>query len=93
MTTNIEEILVCQKCAHDKALQMKLEDERYQGKFISYADNYYDITLTNEEKGIRKLHHDFNKQTSKFQISYNEDYLRMDFSEHSNGISYTIVCN
>ena len=43
-------------------LYMKPEEEIYQENLISYADNYYYLTLTNEKKGIRQVHHDFNKK-------------------------------
>ena len=59
---------------------MKLEEERYQKNFISYVDTYYNVTLTYEQKGLRQLHHDFNKQKINHQTSYYEDYFIMTFS-------------
>ena len=40
------------------------------GNFISYVENYCDLTPTSENKGIRLLHHDFNKQASECQTNY-----------------------
>ena len=72
---------------------MKLEEERDQENFISYVEAYYEPTPTYEHKGIRQLHHDFNKQKSNRQITSHEDSFRTTFSEHSNGIDSTILCN
>ena len=47
LTTNMEKFLVCQQCAHEKVLQMKLEEARYQENFISYIEAYYYLTTEN----------------------------------------------
>ena len=70
---------------------MKLVDKRFQDNFISYVDTYYDLNPTNEKKGIRQIHHNFNKQKSNRQKSSHEDYFSMTFSDHSNGLASTIV--
>ena len=38
---------VSQQCANGKAVNMKLEEERDQEKFIYYVEAYYDPTTTN----------------------------------------------
>ena len=37
---------------------MKLEEERYQENFISYVEDYYEITPTYQQQGIGKIHHE-----------------------------------
>ena len=91
LTTNIEKLLVCQQCEQDNALQMKLEEGKYQEKFISYIETYYYLTTTNEKKVISQPCHNFNKQTSNRQRSSHEDYFSMNFSEHSNCLASAIV--
>ena len=49
---------------------MKLEEEKYQETFISYVEAYYKVDPTYEQKGIRQLHHDYNKQKSDHQTSF-----------------------
>ena len=72
---------------------MKLEEEIGQENFIPYVESYYDLTPTYEQKGIRKIHHDLNKQNSNRKTSYHEDYFRMTFSQNSNGLSSAIMFN
>ena len=93
LATNVQNFFLCQKCAKDKALRMKLEEERYQENFIYYVDTSYDLTPINERKVIRQLHHDFNEQTSNRQTSSQENSFRTTFSEHNNDLGSTIVCN
>ena len=62
LTTNTENILVLQQCANEKDAPMKLEEKRYQENLISYVEAYYEVTPTCEQKGIRQLHHDFNRK-------------------------------
>ena len=69
---------------------MKPEEEIYQENLISYVDNYYYLTLTNEKKGIRQLHHDFNKQKSNLQTSSHKYSFIITLSENSNGLASTI---
>ena len=72
---------------------MKLEEERDQENFISFVETYYELTPANEKKGVRQLHHDFNKQKSNRQIISREYSFRMTFSENRNGLGSTIVCS
>ena len=83
---------MCQKFEQEKALQIKLEEEIYQENFISYIEAYYELTLTYEQEGIRKLHHDLKNEKSNRQTSYHKDYFSMNFSEHINGIASAITC-
>ena len=91
LTTNIEKLLVCEQFEQENALQMKLEEGKYQEKCISYAETYYALTPTNEKKVIRQPCHNFNKQTSNRQRSYHEDYFSMNFYKHINCLASTIV--
>ena len=38
------EVLVCRKCAQEKALQVKLEEKIYQEDFVSYVEAYYELS-------------------------------------------------
>ena len=84
---------MCRQCAQDKDPQMKSEVERYQETIISYVEAYYDINMVYKQKGIRQLHHEFNKQKSNRQKTYHEDSFRMNFSEHIDALASTIVFN
>ena len=90
LASNIE-IFLCQQCAHEKSVKMRLEEEIDQENFASYADIYYDITLRSENNGISKIHPDFNKKTSKRETSSHKYSFIMTFSEHSNGLASTIL--
>ena len=48
---------------------------------------YYELTLKYEQKGIKKLHREFNKQKHNRQTSYIEYSFRMTFCDHSNGLA------
>ena len=41
LITNIDKFLVCKKCAQERELQIKLEEERYVEKFIDYVEDYF----------------------------------------------------
>ena len=53
---------------------MKLAEEKYQEKFISYVETYYDLTSTDEKKETSQLRQNFNKQKSNRQKSSHEDF-------------------
>ena len=72
---------------------MILEEEREQKNFISFVEDYCDLNPTYEQKGIRKLHHDFNTQKYNRQTSSHEDYFSMTFYDHINGLVSTSVYN
>ena len=62
MITNIDKILVCKEFSQERDLHIKLEEERYQENSVDYVEAYFQITPSDEQKGIRELHQDFNKQ-------------------------------
>ena len=87
--------MVCKECAQERELQIKLEEERDVEKFIDCVDNYFQLTPPDEQKVVRELYEDFNKQTYNRQTTYHQDSLCMSISEHSNGLDSTIEfkCN
>ena len=54
---------MCEECAQEREIQIKLEEEQDVENFIDYAEAYFQITPPYEQKGERELHEDFNKQT------------------------------
>ena len=62
----MDKILLCKECAQEKELQIKLEEERDMENFNEYVEAYIQLTPVDEQKGVRELHEDFNKQTSGF---------------------------
>ena len=93
--TNIDNILVCKYCAHEREIQIKLEEEQYVEKFFDYVEANFQLTPPDKKKVVRELHEDFNKQTYNRQTTSHEDSLCMSISEHSNGLDSTIEfkCN
>ena len=45
--------------------------------FIDYVEAYFQQTPSDEQKGVRALHEDFNKQTYNRQTTSNQDSLCM----------------
>ena len=95
LITNIDKVLVCKECAQDRELHIKLEEERDMENFIDYVEAYFQLTLSDEQKGVRELHQYFNKQTYNCQTTSHQDSFCMSISEQSNGIASTIdfKCN
>ena len=62
MSTNIEKILLCKECEKERDLQIKLEEGKEQENFIAYVEACFQLTPSDEQKGIRELHQDFKKQ-------------------------------
>ena len=95
LITNIDTFLVCKECAQERELQIKLEEERDVENFIDYVEAYFQLTPSEEQKGVRELHQDFNKQTYKHQTNSHQDSFCVSISEHSNGLASTIYfkCN
>ena len=62
LITNIDKYLVCKKCAKERELQIKLEEEIDVETFIDYVEDYIQLTPSDEQKGVRELREDFNKQ-------------------------------
>ena len=63
--------------------------------FIDYVEAYFQLTPSSEQKGVRELHEDFNKQTYNRQATSNQYSFCMSISEHSNGVASIIEfkCN
>ena len=95
LITNINNFLLCKECEQKRDLQIKLEEERYVEKFIDYVEAYFQLTPSDEQKGIRELHEDFNKQTYNGQKTYHQDLFCVSIFEHRNGLASTIEfkCN
>ena len=64
-------------------------------KLIDYVEAYFHLIPSDEQKGLRELHQDFNKQTYDRQTTYHQGSLCMSISEHKHGLSSTIdfKCN
>ena len=84
---------MCKECAQERELQIKLDEERYVENFIDYVEDYFQLTSSDEQKGIRELHEDFNKQTYNRQTTSHHDSLCISISEHINGLASTIDFN
>ena len=95
LITNIDIFLVWKECAQEKELQIKLEEERDVEKFIDCAEASFRLTPPDEQKVVRELYEDFNKQTNNRQTTSHQDSFCMSISEHSNGLDSTIEfkCN
>ena len=63
LSTNIEKFLLCKECVKERELQIKLEEGKEQENFIAYVEAYFQLTPSDEQKGIRELHQDFKKKT------------------------------
>ena len=87
------EKLVCQQCAQDKALQMKIEEGRYQKNLISYVEDYYKLNPEYQYNGIIQVQNEFNKQKSNYQTNSQKYYFSTTFYDHSNVLASNIVCN
>ena len=81
---------MCKYCAQERELRIKLEQERYVEKFIDYVEAYFQITPPYEQKVVRELYDDFNKQTYNRQTISRQDSLCMSISEHNNDLDSTI---
>ena len=88
----MDKILVCKECAHERELQIKVEEERDVENFFDYVEAYFQLTPPDEQKGIRELYYDFKKQGYKRQTTSHQDSFSMCISEHSNGLASTIEC-
>ena len=86
---------MCKKCAHERELQIKLEEERDVENFIDYVEAYFQLTPPDEQKILMELHEDFNKLTYNRQTNSHQDSFCMSISKHSNGLASTIEfkCN
>ena len=59
LITNIDKVLVCKECAQERDLQIKLEEDKQQENFVDYVEDYFQLTPSDEQKGIRELHEEF----------------------------------
>ena len=86
--------MLCKECVKERELQIKLEEGKEQENFIAYVEYYFQLTPSDEQKGIRELHQDFKKQTYNRQTN-SHHYSFCEIFEHSNGIASTIYfkCN
>ena len=90
LITNIDFFLVCKKCAKERELQIKLEEERDVEKFIDYAEAYFQLTPPDKQKVERELYENYDKQTYNRQTTYHQDSFCMSISEHISGLASTI---
>ena len=56
LITNIDNVLVCKECAQERYLQIELEEGKDQENFVAYIEAYFQLTPSDEYKGIRELH-------------------------------------
>ena len=84
---------MCKECAQERELNIKLEEERDVENFIDYVEDYFQLTPPYEQKLVRELHEDFNKQTYNQQATAHQDSLCVSISEHRNVLSSTIDFN
>ena len=73
----MDKVLVCKQCAQERELQIKLEEERDVEDFVDYVEAYFQLTPSDEQKGLRELYEDFNKQTYNRQTTSHQDSLCM----------------
>ena len=59
---------------------------------IDYVEAYFQLTPPDEQKGVRELYGDFNKQGYNRQTTSHQDSFYMSISEHSNGLASAIEC-
>ena len=64
---------MCKECAQDKELQIKSEQEQYVENFIDYAEAYFQLTPPDEQKEVREIYDDFNKQVYRRQTTSHQD--------------------
>ena len=95
MITNVDTFLVCKESAQERELQIKLEEERDVENFIDYVEDYFQLTPSDEQKGVREIHQGVNKQTYNRQKTSHQDSFCMSIYKQSNGIASTIdlKCN
>ena len=65
---------------------MQIEEQDVEN-IIDYAEAYFQLTPPDEQKGVREIHEDFNKQTYNRQTTSHVDSFCMSISEHSHGLA------
>ena len=95
LITNIDNVLICKECVQEKDLQIKLEEKRDVENFVDFVEDYFQLTSSDEQKGIRELYEYFKKQTYNLQITSHQDLFCVSISDHNNGLASTIEfkCN
>ena len=68
---------------------INLEEETDVEKFINYVEDYFQLTPSDEQKGVREILGDFNKQTYKRQTTSHQDSFCVSISEHNNDLAST----
>ena len=61
LITNMDNFLVCKELSKERALQINLEENIYVENFIDYVEGYFQLTPSDEQKGVKELHEDFKK--------------------------------
>ena len=67
LITNIDKCLVCKEFSQERGIHIKLEQEKDQENFVDYVEACFQLTPSDEQKGIKEQHEDFNKQTHNRQ--------------------------
>ena len=80
LITNIDNFLVCKDCSQERELQIKLEEGIDVENFIDYVEAYFQLTPSDEQKGVRELHEYFKKQTYNRQTTSHHDSFCMSIS-------------
>ena len=52
---------MCKEFAQGRELHIKLEEERDVENVIAYVEDYFQLTLYDEQKGVRDINEDFKK--------------------------------
>ena len=76
----MDNFLVCKECAQERELQIKLEEQRDVENFIYYVEDYFQLMPTDEQKGVREICEDLNKQTYNRQTTSRQDSFCMFIS-------------
>ena len=53
LITNIDRFLLCREFAQERDLQITFEEGKEQENFVAYVRDYFQVTISDEEKGIR----------------------------------------
>ena len=88
----MDNFLVCKELSKERALQINLEENLYVENFIDYVEGYFQLKPPDEQKRVREIYDDFNKQGYNRQTTSHQDSFSMCISEHSNGLASAIEC-
>ena len=75
LSTNREKCLFCKEFVKERELQIKVEEVKEQENFIAYVEDYFQLTPSDEQKGIREIHQDFKKQTYNRQKNFSSIFI------------------